>query len=69
MLTVDTMDQETGWLPQHIVAVDQDGTVLGVVPLYVKRYALSYRVITFLDLVFCWTDCFKIQSLLISFKM
>jgi uncharacterized protein len=38
--------QETGWTPQHIVARDENGNVLGVVPLYLKRlrpYATSYN--------------------------
>ena len=29
--------QETGWIAQHIVARDECNTVLGVVPLYLKR--------------------------------
>ncbi|KAH9331609.1 hypothetical protein KI387_003717, partial [Taxus chinensis] len=31
--------EETGWLPQHIVARDEDGAVLGVVPLYIKSHS------------------------------
>lgn len=36
--------QETGWLPQHITATDQDGIVLGVVPLYVKSHSYGEYV-------------------------
>lgn len=32
--------QETGWVPQHIVARDDYDKVLGVVPLYLKRFDL-----------------------------
>lgn len=28
--------QEEGWLPQHVIARDETGTVLGVVPMYLK---------------------------------
>lgn len=30
--------QETGWQPQHIVARDEHNNILGVVPLYLKRF-------------------------------
>lgn len=30
---------ETGWLPQHLVATDEAGTVLGVVPAYLKSHS------------------------------
>lgn len=30
--------QETGWLPQHVVAQDENKNILGVVPLYLKRF-------------------------------
>lgn len=30
--------QETGWVPQHIVAEDDSNNVLGVIPLYLKRF-------------------------------
>eukprot|EP00252_Welwitschia_mirabilis_P010962 TRINITY_DN2468_c0_g1_i3.p1 TRINITY_DN2468_c0_g1~~TRINITY_DN2468_c0_g1_i3.p1 ORF type:complete len:433 (+),score=76.89 TRINITY_DN2468_c0_g1_i3:280-1578(+) len=36
--------QETGWLPQHVVAADQDGRVLGVVPLYLKSHSYGEYV-------------------------
>lgn len=31
--------QETGWIPQHIIARDEHENILGVVPLYLKRFA------------------------------
>ncbi|XP_078172576.1 acyl-CoA [Carex rostrata] len=31
--------KETGWVPQHIVARDEKGNVLGVVPLYLKSHS------------------------------
>ncbi|XP_057827488.2 uncharacterized protein LOC131038920 isoform X2 [Cryptomeria japonica] len=31
--------EETGWLPQHIVARDEDGALLGVVPVYIKSHS------------------------------
>lgn len=33
--------QETGWLPRHIVAQDEDKNILGVIPLYLKRLSHS----------------------------
>lgn len=33
--------QETGWMPSHVVAKDENENVLGVVPLYLKRLASS----------------------------
>lgn len=30
--------QEKGWSPQHLVARDESGGILGVVPLYLKRF-------------------------------
>jgi predicted N-acyltransferase len=32
---------EEGWLPQHLVARHGDGSILGVVPLYLKRSHLN----------------------------
>lgn len=34
--------QETGWVPQHIVAQDDSDNVLGVIPLYLKRLVYFY---------------------------
>lgn len=34
--------QETGWVPQHIVAQDESDNVLGVIPLYLKRFVYFY---------------------------
>lgn len=34
--------QETGWIPQHIVAQDECESILGVVPLYLKRFGIYY---------------------------
>ncbi|KAL3729167.1 hypothetical protein ACJRO7_026290, partial [Eucalyptus globulus] len=31
--------KETGWMPRHIGAKDESGTVLGVVPLYLKSHS------------------------------
>ncbi|XP_056163406.1 uncharacterized protein LOC115691187 isoform X1 [Syzygium oleosum] len=31
--------KETGWMPRHIVAKDESGTVIGVVPLYLKSHS------------------------------
>ncbi|KAL3735011.1 hypothetical protein ACJRO7_024211 [Eucalyptus globulus] len=31
--------KETGWMPRHIVAKDESGTVVGVVPLYLKSHS------------------------------
>ncbi|KAK6915849.1 Peptidogalycan biosysnthesis/recognition [Dillenia turbinata] len=31
--------KETGWLPRHIVAKDEFGSVLGVIPLYLKSHS------------------------------
>ncbi|KAJ3675494.1 hypothetical protein LUZ60_004536 [Juncus effusus] len=31
--------KETGWIPQHIVARDQNENILGVVPLYLKSHS------------------------------
>lgn len=36
--------QETGWIPRHIVAHDENNNVLGVVPLYLKRFLSWYHV-------------------------
>ncbi|KAI6688220.1 hypothetical protein NL676_025048 [Syzygium grande] len=33
--------KETGWMPRHIVAKDESGAVIGVVPLYLKRRTLT----------------------------
>lgn len=30
---------DTGWLPQHLVAADEAGAVLGVVPAYLKSHS------------------------------
>lgn len=38
LVKVCTPSQETGWVPQHIVAEDDSGNVLGVIPLYLKRF-------------------------------
>lgn len=34
--------QETGWIPQHIVAKDEHDNILGVVPLYLKRFCIYF---------------------------
>ncbi|XP_039165253.1 uncharacterized protein LOC120291653 [Eucalyptus grandis] len=34
--------KETGWMPRHIGAKDESGTVIGVVPLYLKRFILFF---------------------------
>ncbi|KAI3414431.1 uncharacterized protein J3R85_016333 [Psidium guajava] len=31
--------KETGWMPRHIVTKDESGTVIGVVPLYLKSHS------------------------------
>lgn len=36
--------QETGWIPQHIVARDECENILGVIPLYLKRFSNCYTV-------------------------
>lgn len=32
--------QETGWIPRHIIAKDESESILGVVPLYLKRFSI-----------------------------
>ena len=32
-------NETTGWLPQHIIAEDKSGTVVGVMPLYLKNHS------------------------------
>lgn len=59
--------QETGWSPRHIVAVDETGNVVGVVPLYLKRSTICSVVETasphvassnvILKLSFEWSLC------------
>lgn len=36
--------QETGWVPQHVIARDDSNNVLGVIPLYLKRFAYFQTV-------------------------
>lgn len=36
--------QETGWMPRHIVAKDESENILGVVPLYLKRFIIYHSV-------------------------
>lgn len=36
--------QETGWMPSHIIAKDESENILGVVPLYLKRFRIYYAV-------------------------
>ncbi|GJW90693.1 acyl-CoA N-acyltransferase [Tanacetum coccineum] len=38
------MDLETGWLPRHIVAQDEDKNILGVIPLYLKSHSYGEYV-------------------------
>lgn len=35
---------ETGWLPQHVVAEDADGHIVGVVPMYLKSHSYGEYV-------------------------
>lgn len=36
--------QETGWIPSHIIAKDENENTLGVVPLYLKRFSICYAL-------------------------
>ncbi|KAK3037749.1 hypothetical protein RJ639_031120 [Escallonia herrerae] len=36
--------KETGWIPRHIIARDECENILGVVPLYLKRFDICYAV-------------------------
>ncbi|KAL2491083.1 Acyl-CoA N-acyltransferase [Abeliophyllum distichum] len=36
--------KETGWVPQHIIARDECGNVLGVIPLYLKSHSYGEYV-------------------------
>ncbi|KAD3067398.1 hypothetical protein R6Q59_018536 [Mikania micrantha] len=36
--------KETGWLPRHIVARDEDNSILGVIPLYLKSHSYGEYV-------------------------
>ncbi|KAL3620789.1 hypothetical protein CASFOL_035701 [Castilleja foliolosa] len=36
--------KETGWLPQHIIARDDHGHILGVIPLYLKSHSYGEYV-------------------------
>ncbi|KAJ0561291.1 putative peptidogalycan biosysnthesis/recognition, acyl-CoA N-acyltransferase [Helianthus annuus] len=36
--------KETGWLPRHIVAQDEDNNILGVIPLYLKSHSYGEYV-------------------------
>ncbi|XP_024968593.1 uncharacterized protein LOC112508042 [Cynara cardunculus var. scolymus] len=36
--------KETGWLPRHIVAQDEDKNILGVIPLYLKSHSYGEYV-------------------------
>lgn len=40
--------QETGWLPQHIVAQDENKNIIGVVPLYLKRFTIHNLIYLFI---------------------
>jgi hypothetical protein len=41
---LSTNFQETGWLPFHVVARDETGHIIGVVPLYLKRFNIINRI-------------------------
>lgn len=36
--------QETGWTPRHIIAKDEGNVIVGVVPLYLKRFGICYII-------------------------
>ncbi|KAJ3696755.1 hypothetical protein LUZ61_000460 [Rhynchospora tenuis] len=45
--------KETGWIPQHIVARDENGSILGVVPLYLKSHSYGEFVFDY-----SWADAY-----------
>lgn len=53
------LSQGTGWIPQHIIAEDESKNILGVVPLYLKRFRICqfYMWTLFLLLVKFSTPC------------
>jgi predicted N-acyltransferase len=42
--TSDSATAETGWLPQHLALEDDDGRLLGAVPLYLKTHSYGEYV-------------------------
>lgn len=45
--------QETGWLPQHIIALDENKNTIGVVPLYLKSHSNGEYVFDY-----SWADAY-----------
>lgn len=41
---LDSATAETGWLPQHLALEDEEGRLLGAVPLYLKTYSYGEYV-------------------------
>jgi len=39
-----SVSEETGWVPRHLVAEDEAGAILGVLPLYVKTHSYGEYV-------------------------
>lgn len=45
---------ETGWLPQHIVLEENEGSIVGVLPLYLKSHSQGEYVFDYV-----WADAFQ----------
>ena len=59
--------QQTGWLPQHILAQDEFKKTVGVVPLYLKRLGFCILLIIIIlklsyQYVIGWTILLKVCS-------
>lgn len=46
--------EETGWLPRHLLAEDEDGRLLGAMPLYIKTHSMGEYVFDH-----AWADAYE----------
>lgn len=49
--------QETGWIPQHMIARDEHKDILGVVPLYLKRFKIFFFLLVMQSFSFFFFSC------------
>ena len=49
-----SVDPKTGWLPQHITCRDDNGELIGVVPLYLKGHSYGEYIFDW-----SWADAWE----------
>lgn len=67
-VTYVNLFQETGWLPQHVIAQDEHKTIIGVVPLYLKRFLENFLFIKYVRCTLCLLWCLSANYFWFSFS-